>query len=73
MALYEYYCPTCETKFEQFRPMSASREPTRCPEGHEGARRLLSVFAAMGTSEDGRPMSLVGGCGCGGACNCGAF
>ena len=73
MALYEYYCPTCETKFEQLRPMSRSSEPAVCPEGHEGAMRLLSVFAAVGKGEDGEPVSLAGGCGCGGACSCGAF
>lgn len=71
MPLYEYFCPTCESKFEQLRPMSAASEPVRCPDGHDGARRLLSVFAAIGTSDTGQPMMLGGGCGCGGACSCG--
>ena len=74
MPLYEYFCQKCETKFEQLRPMSASHEPATCPDGHEGAMRLISLFAAVGTGEDGQPMSLAGGgCGCGGACSCGAF
>lgn len=71
MPLYEYYCPTCETKFERLRPMSLSNEPAICPSGHEGAMRLLSVFSAMGRTDGGEPMSLGGGCACGGACSCG--
>ncbi|MSQ23432.1 MAG: zinc ribbon domain-containing protein [Chloroflexi bacterium] len=76
MPIYEYYCPTCEIKFEKLRPMTASAEPAECPEGHQGAARVLSVFSAFGRGEDGEPMALAGaggGCGCGGACSCGAF
>ena len=44
MPLYEYYCPTCEKKFELLRPMSRSDETAACPEGHKGAERMISVF-----------------------------
>ena len=73
MPLYEYYCRTCETKFEQLRPMSAAATTAVCPSGHEGAKRLISVFSAVGRNEGGELMSLGGGggCACGGACSCG--
>lgn len=72
MPLYEYFCPTCETKFERLRPMSASDEPSICPEGHEGAERLVSLFSAVGTDESGNSVTFAGGCACGGACSCGS-
>ena len=52
MPLYEYYCKKCSAKFEMLRPMSRSDEPATCPEGHAGALRTLSVFAAIGRAGD---------------------
>ena len=74
MPLYEYYCKKCSAKFEMLRPMSRSDEPAACPEGHAGALRTLSVFAAIGRagSDSSYDMpSAGGGCACGGACSCG--
>jgi len=68
MPVYEYYCRTCNTKFEKLQPMSASADPAECPSGHEGALRTLSLVAAIGHDDDGPSMSM--GCACGGACNC---
>ncbi|MBC8364932.1 MAG: zinc ribbon domain-containing protein [Actinobacteria bacterium] len=68
MPLYDYRCATCDSTFEVRRPMSESGEPTTCPAGHEGARRLLSVFAAVGGADQGEPASTARGCG--GACAC---
>ena len=45
MPLYEYYCLTCDQKFEMLRPMSRADEATSCPQGHPGAQRALSLFA----------------------------
>ena len=59
MPLYEYYCPTCEKKFELLRSMSRSDEPATCPSGHEGAERLISVFSA--SDEERRGRGVVGG------------
>ena len=50
MPLYEFRCRTCDETFEQRRPMSAASEPATCPQGHDGAVRLLSVFASVGAS-----------------------
>jgi putative FmdB family regulatory protein len=70
--LYEYRCPICDDTFEARRPMSEASDPIECPRGHDGARRLLSVFAAVGTasSAPAGPAAAPGGC-CGGGCGCG--
>ncbi|MCS5678332.1 MAG: zinc ribbon domain-containing protein, partial [Acidimicrobiales bacterium] len=65
MPLYDYRCGTCDTVFEVRRPMSESGDSAACPAGHQGARRLLSVFAAVGGDQ---PAPMSGGCG--GACAC---
>lgn len=76
MPTYEFRCPTCETTFEEQRPMAQSGDPATCPAGHEGARRLLSVFANTSGSTDSlragaaSPIATSpggGGC-CGGGC-----
>jgi len=66
--VYEYYCRTCETKFEKLQPIKAAADPAVCPEGHKGALRTLSLIASVG---NGEPAGFGGGCACGGACNCG--
>ncbi len=73
MPVYEYYCRTCQSKFELLRPMKLATGGASCPSGHEGATRTISVFAAIGRGEDGElvPMAGGGGCACGGACACG--
>ncbi|MGY9073733.1 MAG: FmdB family zinc ribbon protein [Acidimicrobiales bacterium] len=75
MPKYDYRCHTCDDSFELMRPMSQSSEPATCPQGHEGARRLLSAFASVGNATPGAdPVSSwtgsdtpSGGC-CGGVC-----
>lgn len=74
MPLYEYRCSECDTTFEVRRPMSESSEPADCPNGHVGARRLLSVFASTGAASSApapaAPAPRMGhGCG-GGMCGC---
>lgn len=77
MPLYEYYCPSCPGRFEMLRPMNRATEPATCPEGHNGAKRTLSMFAAVsresgpGIAPPAFGMQGSGGCGCGGACACG--
>jgi putative FmdB family regulatory protein len=75
MPLYEYRCPICADTFEARRPMAEASDPIECPQGHDGARRKLSVFASVGTSSTGSadaaptPRSSGHGCG-GGMCGC---
>lgn len=74
MPLYEYYCTKCADTFEELRPMSRSDEAARCPKGHAGASRTLSMFAAVTRGPGGETVPMPsGGCACsgGGACACG--
>ncbi len=66
--LYEYRCRTCDTTFELRRSMAQSDAEASCPEGHEGAVRLLSVFAAVGASQPSGGAAPTSPCG--GACAC---
>ncbi len=74
MPLYEFRCRSCDETFEVRRPMSQAGEPATCPDGHDGAVRLLSVFASVGASgSSGAPAPAAqapraGGCGAG--CGC---
>jgi putative FmdB family regulatory protein len=58
--LYEYFCPSCNQKFELLRPMSRAEEPATCPSGHPGANRVLSLFASFSRGDDGS-VTAVGG------------
>jgi len=60
MPIYEYLCPSCDTKFEMLRPVSECHEPASCPKCQGSAQRVLSRFAAFSAGEDGLP-SPVGG------------
>lgn len=74
MPMYEYFCRRCGSKFELLRSMAMSDAPATCPQGHAGAARTLSVFAAIGRGGDSAAFDAPatgGGCGCGGACSCG--
>ncbi|HAQ23993.1 MAG TPA: FmdB family transcriptional regulator [Acidimicrobiaceae bacterium] len=70
MPTYDYRCGVCDEAFELRRPMSESAEPATCPVGHEGARRLLSVFAALGGAPVAGPSPSGPPMGCGAACAC---
>ncbi|MBA2472232.1 MAG: FmdB family transcriptional regulator [Pseudonocardiales bacterium] len=72
MPRYEFRCRECSTTFELSRPMTASRDPARCPGGHEDTVRLLSTVALSSaapspTSQPRRAAAPAGGC-CGGGC-----
>jgi len=69
--IYEYVCMQCESHFEE---LVRNGEEPPCPDcGGANVRRQLSVFAAVGASEQPTfrgPMGGGGGC-CGGSCGCG--
>lgn len=60
MPLYEYYCPQCETRFELLRPMNRSDDPATCPNGHEEAQRVLSVFSSVSKGAAGETAPIGG-------------
>lgn len=72
MPTYEYRCAACDTRFEAKRPMAEADADTSCPEGHPGARRLLSVFATSGRASGPAPAPAAAAPmrGCGGGCAC---
>ena len=47
MPLYEYHCKNCDDSFEVLQPMGGMVAEMTCPEGHEGAQKVLSVFATV--------------------------
>lgn len=83
MAIYEFKCKTCDSRFDVMRPISRQRDPAPCPTCHsEETMRLLSLFAAPTSGKDvgmaepcatsammGRPCCrmMPGGGGCGDA------
>jgi putative FmdB family regulatory protein len=79
MPLYEYYCSSCNTKFDALRSISQADAPIACDncESQRTARVLSVFFAAVGgdsSANDFTPAqtrSGGGGCGCGGHCACG--
>jgi len=75
MAIYEFYCPSCRTRFEERRPMSRASETATCAKGHP-SEKLLSSFAvatATAVADSADPdMSTGGCCGGGGGCACSA-
>ncbi len=66
MPLYEYYCKRCQQRFELLRPVSRMDDPAACPEGHEGATRVLSTFAAFSQGDSGASEALAGSNPCAG-------
>ena len=76
MPVYEYQCQQCDKRFEVLRPMSQMDAPVDCPRcAATGARRAISVFAAVSRGADGGSRMIAssasgGGCaGCsGGSC-----
>ena len=51
MAVYEYFCPTCQKEFELMRPMSEAGKPAECPRCRAEAKRIMSTLGSrMGDS-----------------------
>lgn len=73
MAIYEYYCPTCRTRFERRRPMTEAAIAVTCDRGHEAERALSAFAVSRGAGPGMAEMPLGAGCcGGGGGCACSA-
>jgi putative FmdB family regulatory protein len=78
MPTYEFRCRTCDSVFEERRPMSEASVPAVCPDGHANTVKLLSAFASMGpkatssvsSADVAAAMSAPRAGGCGGGCAC---
>lgn len=64
MPIYEYRCTACEDKFELLRPMSQADAEATCPRCNNGARRVLSMFAAVSKGPGGESAPISGSSGC---------
>ncbi|MFQ6014315.1 MAG: zinc ribbon domain-containing protein [Anaerolineae bacterium] len=65
MPLYEYYCPDCETKFDALRSFSQADDPIDCTHCQgTGAKRVISLFAAVSKGSDGERQRISGGGAC---------
>jgi putative FmdB family regulatory protein len=72
MPLFEYYCSTCRTRFEELVRVPANGEHATCPEcGRQNVPRVLSTFATVRSGGDGADLASVASYGGGGGC-CGA-
>ena len=52
MPIYEYFCNTCNSRFEMLRSMSRINEDATCPQGHSGSSLKLSVPAPIKQTVD---------------------
>ncbi|MFN8522610.1 MAG: zinc ribbon domain-containing protein [Chloroflexota bacterium] len=72
--VYEYRCNQCERVFERLVAWSNEASQSPCPGCGTPSKKLLSVFAAIGSGggeSGGAPMMGGGGGGCcGGSCGC---
>jgi putative FmdB family regulatory protein len=46
MAIYEYYCGSCQQEFQLMRFMSQSSEPGPCPTCGKPSQKLVSAHAS---------------------------
>ncbi len=61
MPLYDYHCPDCGHRFEEFRPM-AERDHAPCPKcGKEADKQLSGFFSPRSTSSSSTPPPCGGG------------
>ena len=60
MPIYEYKCVSCGKQFDLLRRMRQADEPVTCPSCHNGAQRVLSVFASFTTGADGSTLPVAG-------------
>ena len=61
MPLYEYRCPSCESRFEVLRRMGQGSEGLACPRcGQEKVEKEFSTFAGASAGSGGP--AAGGGC-----------
>lgn len=59
MPFYSYRCPTCDEQFEVRRSFEEYDQPTSCPQGHEGATRIITSWGTGGGVRSGKPAKSV--------------
>jgi putative FmdB family regulatory protein len=73
MPVYEYYCSTCRTRFEELVRVAGKGERATCPSCERAdVPRVLSTFATVRGGSDGAELATAaGGCGGCGPSGCG--
>jgi len=71
MPIYEYCCPSCDSKFDLLRSFSQADEAAACPKCSHEARRLISSFASFAKDSSGASTPIGGGSSCS-ACSSGS-
>jgi putative FmdB family regulatory protein len=73
MPVYEYYCSTCRTRFEELVRVTGKGERATCPScARADVPRVLSTFATVRGGSDGAELAAAaGGCGGCGPSGCG--
>lgn len=64
MPVYEYYCQSCDLKFELLRRLDSANDDGVCPHCQSKAQRVLSVFASFSKGSDGSSSPIAGGSSC---------
>ena len=55
MPIYDFKCPTCDERFEERRSFAEYDNPATCPNGHEGAKRVITSWGTGGGIRSGTP------------------
>lgn len=59
MPAYDFRCPSCEARFEVQRSMADFDQPATCPQGHEGAVRVITSWGVTGGVRYGSPATAA--------------
>lgn len=59
MPAYDFRCPSCEERFEVQRSIADFDQPTSCPQGHEGAVRVITSWGVTGGVRYGSPAAAA--------------
>ena len=60
MPIYEYFCPSCQSKFELLRSMHWINEDAFCPTCNTIGQKLLSAFTSLSKDSEGVSVPMGG-------------
>jgi len=53
MPIYEYFCPSCQSRFELLRSINRVSEDAFCPTCNAKGQKLFSTFSCLSKDSDG--------------------